>query len=133
MKKLSFIVVLIAMIFPTLAYSQRQGYEAYKWVATVENGNRKPISSTMYIMFDGNTVKIDRGYGIDTYKYGGTENGNSIYYRIVNDLYYGSQEDRNQFMRVSPDKKNINLVSKFYNTTQILEKSNSSSAGDMIY
>ena len=134
MKKLSFLILLIAMLLPNLAYSQKQGYEPYKYVASVSNGERKSGSQTFYVRFNGNMVNIDRGFGIDSnYKYSGNQNGNSIYYRIINDPYYGNTEDRNQYILVSPDKSHINIVSTNYNLTEILEKTNSSVAGEMIY
>ena len=137
MKHFKFWVFLFALFIPVIVSAQKAGYDPYQVVASVNNGVRNPSSAVYYLKFDGNMVYVDYGIGQDSrWKYSDTQNGNSIYYREVYNhgtIYQGSGyiEDRNQRMIVSPNRENINIV--MYNSTLILKKQSSSSAGEMIY
>ena len=137
MKSLKILMLLAALLLPTLIHAQNNGFTPYQCVATVKDGQRSSGSGVYYVKFDGNMAFVKMLYGEDRYKYSGTQSsGNNLYYRQVYNhgtMYQGSGwiENRDSYILVSPDKNTINLV--IMGTTFVLKLQTSDSAGDMIY
>ncbi len=149
MKSFKFLIVLIAMLFPVMAFaqnSQKPGFSPYECVGMVVDGQRSAGSgSVAWVKFDGNLIffnPVGGAYPDLRYKYSGTQSdGTKVYYmQSYNTGGMGTASGwvdvYTDWLLVSPDKTSINAVQKKWDNSKsirIYKLQNASSAGDMIY
>ncbi len=124
------------------ASAQKPGFQAYRKIASVSNGVRTDGGGdTVYIKFDGNLVFEDflGGLFISRYIYSGQQSdGTLLYYQQAwnhGTINQGSgwMTNYNSWMKVSPDKKTINISADNGRLIIIYKIQTPDSAGEMIY